>query len=67
MVHQIITAENLNLEITLPEDYLGKEVEVIAFVVEKKEKPFVKLKNPFTTLQIDTRGFKFDRDETNER
>lgn len=61
---------NFNVALDFPKDYLGEEVEIIAFkkeegLLEKKRTPkeFVS----FNTIKIDTSNFKFNRDEANER
>ena len=53
----------------LPDDFLGKQIEVIAFVIEEAKSKAADLKKTktFSAIQLDTRGFKFNRDEANER
>jgi len=59
----------VNISFSVPENYIGKEMEVIAFT--KKEG--LESTNPtaknvsFNALSIDTKGYKFDRNEANER
>ncbi len=59
----------VNVHLSVPENYIGKEMEVIAFTIkeglEKKEAGNKKV--TFSALSIDTKGYKFDRDEANER
>ena len=59
----------VNISFSIPEDYIGKEMEVIAFT--KKEGveilPVTSKTVSFTAISVDTRGFKFDRDEANRR
>lgn len=38
MIRTVIKAENQNITINLPENFVGKQVEVIAFTVEEAEK-----------------------------
>jgi hypothetical protein len=68
MVRTIITPDRPSISFDIPEQYVGKQIEVIAF--EKEEgfeiKTPVKKKVTFEALPIDTRGYKFDRDEANE-
>ena len=59
----------VQISFSIPESYIGREMEVIAFT--KKEgltdvEP-VEKNVSFTALSIDTKGFKFNRDEANER
>lgn len=68
MIRTIITADKSDYTLFLPDDFLGKKVEVLAFVVEEP------IGNPaesrphksFSAISLDTRGFKFDREEANE-
>jgi hypothetical protein len=59
----------VSISISVPDNYFGKEMEVIAFT--KKEgleiSALPEKKASFTAISIDTRGFKFNRDEANER
>ena len=71
MIRTIVIPEKteVNVSFSVPEKYIGKELEVIAFTtkegLENKELP---TKNAtFSALSIDTKGFKFNRDEANER
>lgn len=68
MVRTIITPDKPSISFDIPEQYVGKEIEVIAF--EKEEgleiKTSLKKKVSFDALSLDTRGYKFDRDEANE-
>ncbi|MBO9561571.1 MAG: hypothetical protein J7621_02310 [Niastella sp.] len=69
MIRTIITAHQQTISFTIPKDYVGKEIEVIAFAKGEginKEQP-AKKKVTFNALSIDTRGYKFNRDEANER
>lgn len=71
MIHtKIIPNDTLvNLSFYVPKDYIGKEVEVIAFTQNEglQGKEVAKKQVSFTALSIDTKGFKFNRDEANER
>lgn len=71
MIHTKIIPKStlVNLSFYVPKDYIGKEVDVIAFTqnegLQSKETSIKQVS--FTALSIDTRGFKFNRDEANER
>lgn len=69
MIRTIVTAEHPQLTLTLPSHFLGKQVEVIAFVVEEAvEKSRNKVS--FTVLDVSEemkRSYQFNRDEANER
>lgn len=63
-----------DLQIKLPDDYLQKEVEVIAFEIKSETSPnegevtdFSDAEAFFDKFQIDMSNFKFNRDEANER
>ena len=69
MIRKIVKVESSKISITVPDDYIGKVMEVIAFSTDealikddKKRK-----KATFTALSLDTVGFKFNRDDANER
>jgi len=55
--------------LSVPENYIGKEMEVIAFTKKEgfNEYEITKKDVSFTALSIDTKGFKFNRNEANER
>lgn len=57
------------LQLSLPEHYVGKELEVIVFAknegVAEKSQPYKKVS--FTVLKTKGQPFKFNREEANER
>jgi len=69
MIRTIIKAKKNYLTIQLPNEYVGKQLEVIAFMLEEEtEKNHSKKKEvSFEAVSVDTRGYKFNRDEANER
>ena len=69
MIRTIVTPQQQTISFSIPKDYVGKEIEVIAFAKDEarpKEEPSKK-KVSFTVLHVDTKGYKFNRDEANER
>lgn len=68
MVRTIITADKSNYTLSLPDDFLGKKVEVLAFVVEETTKKTASAypSKTFVATSLDTKGFKFNREEANE-
>ena len=69
MIRTTVTPDKDNIMISIPKDYIGIEIEVIAFTKEEgmyKKNNFAK-RVTFNSLSIDTRNFKFNRDEANER
>lgn len=68
MIRTLITPEDRNILIRVPEDYIGKQVEVIAFTLEENSNVAQVKKQPsFTALKLNTIGYKFNREEANER
>ena len=70
MIRTIITPNTQTVHFNIPKDYVGKELEVIAFTKEEgmeEEKPSSKKFASFDAIKIDTKNFKFNRDEANER
>lgn len=71
MIQKVIIPDNniVNLSLTIPESYVGKELEIIAFTrdegLQGKEQP--RKFTSFDAIKIDTSNFKFNRDEANER
>jgi hypothetical protein len=69
MVRAIITPSNQTVSFDVPEDYIGKQIEVIAFAKDEgftEEEPMQK-NISFTVLHTDLKDYKFSRDEANER
>ncbi len=69
MIRTVFTANKNNLTLSLSDNYISKQLEVIAFMIDVG-KETAKSKNKevsFDAVKLDTRGFKFNRDEANER
>ena len=69
MIRTIVKTNNNTLTFSIPDKYVGKELEVIAFA---KDEGFdvvsnSKKKVSFTVLHTDVKDYKFNRDEANER
>jgi hypothetical protein len=69
MVRTTLIPKKQRISIEVPADYVGTEVEVIAFQKNEgiEKKSLSPKKVSFSAISIDTLGFKFDRDEANER
>jgi translation initiation factor RLI1 len=69
MIRTIIKAKKNYLTISLPNEYVGQQLEVIAFMLEdESENPEKEKKQvTFDAVSLDTKGFKFNREEANER
>ncbi len=73
MIRQIIIPTQNTFTINLPNEMIGKEVEVIAFEIEKN--PIVEISSferikqidkIFEGVRVSLNGFKFNRDEAND-
>lgn len=69
MIRTVVTAYKNTLILPLPDSYIGKQVEVIAFVIDEGNETIQNMKKEvsFDAVNLDTRGFKFNRDKANER
>jgi hypothetical protein len=69
MIRTVITPKTQTVSFNIPPKYIGKELQVIAFENEEglKKKSFPKKIVTFDSISIDTKNFKFSRDEANER
>lgn len=70
MYRQIMTPTEQNHIVTLPKELYGFRVEVLAFSLEEQEQHFPSNENAdafYDTINLDFSGFKFNRDEANER
>jgi len=68
MVRRIVKPTDNNFILQLPDELVGKTVEVIAFEINDAETNPSKEKNvSFTVLHVNGDDYKFDRDEANER
>ena len=68
MIRTIIIPDTETAYFNVPKEYIGKELEVIAFAKNEAieiEEP-AKKQVSFSALSIDTKGFKFNRDEAND-
>ena len=69
MIRTIITVEVNKLTLSLPDNFLGKQIEVIAFVLEEAVQKSKKNMS-FTVLDVPNEikeNYRFNRDEANER
>jgi len=69
MVRTSIIPSNQTVSFDIPEGYVGRQIEVIAFAKDQvfaKELP-VKKNISFKVLHTDVIHYKFSRDEANER
>ncbi|HEY5462002.1 MAG TPA: hypothetical protein VIJ95_01985 [Hanamia sp.] len=66
-IREIFIPKKNKIELTIPDKFIGQKVEVFAFVEEKKDIPKVQKKKTFDAIKLDLTGFKFNREEANER
>ncbi len=69
MIRIFITPDNPTISFEAPESFVGKQIEIIAFALDEgfEQLSLAEKQMTFTALSIDTLGFKFNRDEANER
>jgi hypothetical protein len=70
MIRTVITPDKNFLSFNIPDKYIGKKVEVIAFTVDEPAEDVIhtiKSSKSFSAIKLNTREFKFNRDEANER
>lgn len=69
MIRTIITPQDQRVFFDIPKDYVGKQIEVIAFAKDEgmQEKKQRSKDVSFNALSIDTKSYKFNRDQANER
>ncbi|MCF2447493.1 hypothetical protein L0657_26295 [Dyadobacter sp. CY345] len=69
MIRTIITPKQQTVSLEIPRDYVGKQIEVIVFAKDEVtfEEGIFGKNVSFDALSIDTRNYKFDREEANER
>ena len=71
MVRKIVVPQKRTYTLELPEEFVGKEVEVLAFELEGKvsfvpKKSIKDLERELVGLTVNDPGFAFDRDEAND-
>jgi len=68
MIRTVFTPQNNNLVFPIPIEYIGKELEIIVFPTDEIfSKPLTPKKVTFNAISIDTRQYKFNREEANAR
>lgn len=70
MIRTIVTTNNNILTLSIPDRYIGRKLEVIAFAVDEPMDDIIfstKSQKTFVAIKLNTKGYKFNRDEANER
>ena len=73
LVRKVIIPTSTTFTLTLPEEVIGKEIEVVASEVEvpraptesEKQQRLEAIESIFRDSRVDLSNFKFDRDEAN--
>ncbi len=70
MIRTVIVPDKNLLSFNIPDDYIGKKLEIIAFAVDELSEDVIyttKRRKSFSAIKLKTKGFKFNREEANER
>ena len=70
MIRTVITPDKNFLSFSIPEKYIGKKMEIIAFALDEPSEDVIystKINKSFSAIKLNTKGFKFNREEANER
>ncbi len=70
MIRTVVIPDKNFLSLNIPDKYIGKKLEVIAFAVDEPSENVIymtKKTKQFSAIKLNTKGFKFNRDEANER
>ncbi|MDR0814675.1 MAG: hypothetical protein LBN37_02860 [Bacteroidales bacterium] len=68
MIRSVLVPDSAEVLLSIPEEYVGKKVEITAFpIIDTVVRQERRKKVTFNSISIDTVGFKFNRDEANER
>ena len=68
MIRTVFTPQNDNFVFPIPTEYIGRELEIIVFPTnEIFSKPLPSKEVTFNAISIDTRQYKFNREEANAR
>ena len=70
MIRTVIRPNKNRVSFNITDKYIGKKMEVIAFAIDEPSEDVIyaaKSRKSFVATTINTSGFKFDRNEANER
>ena len=67
MIRTTLIPDKQSISFDIPSDYIGKQIEIIAFALDEGLPTLDKKKATFNALSIDTLDFRCNRDEANER
>lgn len=67
-IREIIVPKNNKIELVVPDNFIGKKIEVIAFEAEDSSGEIKnKSSRTFTVANVKVEGYKFNREDANER
>lgn len=67
-IREIVVPENNKIELIVPDNFIGKRIEVIALEMEDSSSEIKNMsKRKFTVANVKVEGYKFDREEANKR
>jgi hypothetical protein len=65
-IREIVIPENNKIELTVPDNFIGKKIEIIAFEADDSSLEIKNKSNrPFTVANVKVEGYKFSREEAN--
>ena len=70
MIRTVVTTNNNILTLPIPDIYIGRKLEVIAFAIDEPSEDSIssdKSKKKISAIRLKTKGFTFNREQANER
>jgi hypothetical protein len=70
MIRTVLIPDKNILSFNIPDKYIGKKLEVIAFAVDEPSEDIIyssKSSKSFTAIKLTTKGYRFNREQANER
>jgi len=67
-IREIFIPKKNKIELTIPDEFIGKRIEVFATEMEDTSVEYrKKVRQPFIVANVKIEGYKFNREEANER
>ena len=67
-IREVVVPKNNKIELTIPDHFIGKRIEVLAFEMEDSPVELQKkVKQPFIVANVKVPDYKFNGGEANER
>ena len=68
LIREIFVPEKNKIELTVPDNFIGKRIEVFGFEMEDSSTEIKNItKRTFTVANVKVENYKFKREEANER